>query len=82
MSKMTEDERIKVIKENKKYCICPDCPTYNECAKEKNDLFYCLSGKSEKCIIKESGCICPACPITEMLNLTKDYFCIRGTEKQ
>jgi hypothetical protein len=80
--KMTEEERKKAIKENKKLCICPDCPTYNECAKEKRELVYCASGKSQACITKESGCICPACPITEMMGLTKDYFCVRGTESQ
>ncbi len=80
--KMTEEERKKAIKENKKLCSCPDCPTYNECAKEKRELVYCASGKSQACITKESGCICPACPITEMMGLTKDYFCVRGTESQ
>ena len=82
MSKMTEEERKKAIKANKKHCICPDCPTYNECAKEKGELFYCALGKSQACITKESGCICPACPITETMGLTKDYFCVRGTESQ
>ena len=80
--KMTEEERKKLIKENKKLCICPNCPTYNECAKEKDELFYCVLGKSQTCIIKETGCICPACPVTETLGLTKDYFCIKGTESQ
>jgi hypothetical protein len=82
MSKMTEEERMKTINENKKLCICPDCPTYNECAKEKGELFYCALGKSATCITKESGCVCPACPITETMGLTKDYFCIKGTESQ
>ena len=80
--KMAEEERKKAIKENKKACICPDCPTYNECAKENGELFYCVAGKSRTCIIKESGCICPACPMTETLGLTKDYFCVKGTERQ
>ena len=78
---MTEEENQKLIKENKKHCICPDCPTYNECAQEKNELLYCILDKSQVCITKESGCICPACLITEILDLTNDYFCIKGTEK-
>ena len=82
MSKMTEEERKKAIKANKKHCICHDCPTYNECAKEKGELFYYALGKSQACITKESGCICPACPITETMGLTKDYFCVRETESQ
>lgn len=80
--KMTEEERMQAIKENKNLCICPNCPTYNECAKEKRELVYCALGKSQVCITEESGCICPACPITEKMGLTKDYFCTKGTESQ
>ena len=79
---MTEKERNKAIEENKRLCICPGCATYNECAKEKSELVYCILGKSQACIIKESGCICPACPITDTMNLTMDYFCTKGTESQ
>jgi len=82
MSQMTENERMNAIEENKALCICPDCPTYNECAQEKNELFYCGMGKSPTCITQESGCICPACPITEKMGLTHDYFCLKGTEKE
>jgi hypothetical protein len=81
-SKMTEKERMKAIEENKALCICPDCPSYNECAQKKGEVFYCALGRSPTCIVKESGCICPACPITEKLGLTNQYFCTRGTEKE
>jgi hypothetical protein len=82
MSNMTEEERNKSIKASKKLCICPNCPTYNECAKEKIELLYCILGKSATCITKESGCVCPACPIIETMGLTKIYFCTKGTESQ
>jgi hypothetical protein len=82
MSNITEEERKKVIKENKALCICPNCPSYNECAQKKGEALYCILGKSPTCITKESGCICPACPVTENMGLTKDYFCTRGSESQ
>jgi hypothetical protein len=82
MSQMTEKERMKAMEANKALCICPSCPTYNECAQKKGELFYCAMGKSPTCITKELGCICPACPITEKLGLTHEYFCIKGTEKE
>ena len=72
----------KEIEENKALCICPNCPTYNECAQKSNELLYCLLGGSQECITNEEGCICPACPVTEKLRLNNDYFCTRGTEKQ
>ena len=82
MSKMTQEERMKAIEANKALCVCPTCPTYNICAKENDESFYCALGGSTICITKESGCICPACPITEKMGLTNDYFCTRGTESQ
>ena len=82
MSKMTEKQRMKIIKENMALCICLDCPTYNQCAQKKGELFYCVLGRSSTCITKESGCICPACPLTEKMGLTNQFFCTRGTEKE
>ena len=82
MSKMTEKERMKAIADSKALCICPDCPSYTECAQKKGEVFYCAVGRSPMCISKESGCICPACPITEKMGLTNQYFCTRGTEKE
>ena len=82
MSQMAEEERMKMIEANKSLCTCPDCPTYNECAQEKGELFYCALGKSPTCITKELGCICPSCPITEKMGLTNEYFCIKGTERE
>jgi len=79
-SNINEQERMIATKANKSLCICPTCPTYNECAKDNDELLYCVLGRSITCLTKESGCICPACKITENLGLTKDYFCINGTE--
>ena len=82
ISQMSEEERMKATDANKALCICPNCPTYNECAQENGELFYCAMGASPICITKELGCICPACPITEKMGLTHDYFCVRGTERE
>jgi hypothetical protein len=82
MSKMTEEEKKKNTEANKALCICPDCPSYNDCAKKNDEIYYCGFGRSPSCITKEVGCICPACPITEKLGLTKQFFCTRGTERE
>lgn len=82
MSQMNEEQRMKTVKERKKICICNGCPTYNECAKERNELLFCNLGKSSKCITRESGCICPACPLTEDMGLKNEYFCTRGSEDE
>ncbi|UCC57906.1 MAG: DUF2769 domain-containing protein [Candidatus Bathyarchaeum sp.] len=82
MSQMTEEERMKAMEANKALCTCPGCPTYNECAQKKGELFYCAMGASPTCITEELGCICPACPITEKMGLTHEYFCVKGTERE
>ena len=81
-SNIKEEEHMMATKVSKSLCVCPNCPTYNECAKDNEELIYCVLGKSITCVTKESGCICPACKITEKMGLTKDYFCVYGTEKK
>ncbi len=63
-------------------CICPDCPTYNDCAREAKELIYCVVGKSPSCITEDLGCICPGCPVTFELGLVHLTFCIDGSEAE
>lgn len=71
----------KVLDEFGDLCICPDCPMYNQCAKEKYEGLYCFLGKSE-CTLDEDDCVCPDCDVFEDLDLKYDLFCIKGTEKE
>jgi hypothetical protein len=61
-------------------CICKSCPTFVEGAMP---IGYCLTtiGKNPK-ITEEKGCICPTCPVFSEMSLTKDYYCIKGSEKE
>jgi len=63
-------------------CICDGCPTYNECMLEKEELLFCIGGKSPACTFEKKGCLCPTCPVTDLAGLKKAYYCIRGTEEQ
>jgi len=65
------------MKDYKKMCICPRCPSYVEC----KDNTFCLGKKSE-CIKKEKGCICGACPVQLELKLEHGYYCTRDSEKK
>lgn len=64
---------------NIKKCICPNCPSYNECAKGKKELLYCAQeiGKSA-CEYKMNGCICGACPVHTENDLHAGYYCVHG----
>jgi len=69
-----------VIDENRKKCICGECPSYTECMRAAEELLFCLAGKSPDCIFEKKGCLCPSCPVTKILGLKKAYYCIRGTQ--
>jgi hypothetical protein len=83
MSKrMSEDEVNKAIEEEKKICLCPGCPTYNDCMGGKNQALFCALGKSEGCEINKIQCLCPTCPVTDEYGLKFIFFCNNGSEQE
>ena len=76
---MSEEERMQMMAGNKQKCICADCPSY--VGTGETELLFCATSKSNK-ITEEKGCTCPTCPVTDMMGLTKTYFCTRGGEAQ
>lgn len=71
---------VKKTKENEMKCICPSCPSYNDCMKHTNERLFCANGKS-KCKFEKKGCICMGCPITSENNLKGGYWCLTGSAK-
>ena len=57
--------------ENMEKCICKNCPTYDSCMGEKNELFFCAAGKSG-CKVNKNECICETCLIDKEFNLTSN----------
>ncbi|MFQ5832280.1 MAG: DUF2769 domain-containing protein [Candidatus Thorarchaeota archaeon] len=76
---MPEEQRMAMMAENKKMCICASCPSYTGTG--ETELLFCSSGKS-KVITEEKGCTCGGCPVTPKMGLTHLYFCTRGSEGQ
>lgn len=67
-----------------KLCICEGCPSYVDCSQQgstREKAFCLIMGKS-KCISKEKGCICGACPVKSKMKLKNLYFCTKGREEQ
>jgi len=63
--------------ESNKSCICPGCPLFNDCSREKQERAFCAKTKSS-CIKDVNGiCICGGCPIYSENNLSGGYFCIK-----
>lgn len=81
LNDMSEEDRIKKLKELEVDCVCPICPTYNQCAKDAGENIFCLKDKSS-CINKEKGCMCPTCPFAAKykIGVLHNFFCMRGKE--
>jgi len=78
-----EERRRRTLGEHRGLCICPNCPTYTDCAKQKRELFFCSIGSARSAYIKEEKwCICESCPVTQLEGLTNIYYCIKGNENQ
>jgi Protein of unknown function (DUF2769) len=84
LNKMSEDEKNKEILVMKDDCICPVCPTYNICAKNSDEMLFCVIGKSNECITKERGCMCPTCPFARKysIGIQHNFYCIRDSEME
>lgn len=78
---MSKEEKKEKIKEYEVDCICPICPSYNECAKSNSKNIFCLKGKSN-CINKEKGCMCPTCPFAAKfkIGVIYNFYCMKGSE--
>lgn len=75
---MSPEELKQAEEKVKSVCICRSCPTFVEGAEP---IGYCFPtiGKNDL-IQEEDQCICPGCPVFSDFNLTKTYFCTRGSE--
>jgi len=76
---MKEAKMAKVpdTQENVTKCICADCPSYNDCMRDKNEILYCAREKSA-CDVSRKGCLCGACPLVAEFDLDKLFYCIIG----
>lgn len=61
-------------------CICKSCPSWLDCGNGSMGFCFEAVGKS-KCITKEKGCICGACPVQIKLKQLHYYYCTKGSEK-
>jgi len=72
--------KVPDTQENLQKCICGECPSYNQCMKDKMEGLYCAKGKSA-CEFEKIGCLCVACPLTSEFNLDKLYYCEIGVSE-
>jgi hypothetical protein len=63
--------------ENAASCICPKCPTYDECMREADDRLFCARGETS-CEPTGRGCNCGECPVWADNDLNGYYYCLEG----
>jgi aldose sugar dehydrogenase len=69
--------RVEDTPENSERCLCPGCPTYNDCTRAGAQLLFCSRGASD-CVLKAVSCQCGGCSVWGHYSLGSYYFCIRG----
>ena len=79
---MNESGIVPNTEENAKRCRCPQCPVYNECMENKEELLFCSRGSSG-CELQKRGCLCLHCPNEIEYRLNSFFYCQKGraTEK-
>ncbi|MBE0477116.1 MAG: DUF2769 domain-containing protein [Coriobacteriia bacterium] len=58
-------------------CICPACPTHDDCMKDAGETLFCARGRSS-CFPQSRGCICGDCPVWAHYGPAGHYFCMEG----
>ena len=81
LATMQKEEKAKLIEAEKARCMCGTCPSYTDCARNANERFYCVVGRSFMCITHDKGCTCRSCPVTSDLGLMFHDSCLKGSEK-
>ena len=84
LMELSDKEKNDMVEDMKKDCVCPICPTYNECANKAGEKLFCVLGKSESCIEREMGCMCPTCPFGQkyMIGVKYNFYCVRDAEME
>lgn len=68
---------VEVTEENRERCLCPGCPTYDECMGMEEEVLYCGTAVS-MCEITKNGCLCGGCPVYAHYGLNGGYYCEGG----
>ncbi len=62
---------------NADQCLCPGCPTYDDCMAEAKEVLFCARGKTS-CKPAAKSCLCGDCPVWVVNSLGDYYYCLQG----
>ena len=80
MAGLSQEEMAERVESMKEVCksYCGECPSYTGTGES---LVFCAMGRSSV-ISEEKGCLCPSCPVTEMMSLRWKFYCTRGSGRE
>jgi hypothetical protein len=81
LNRLTPEKRKAEISAMRTRCVCQKCPTYTECAGEREEKVFCFYGRSPDCIPRVLKCICPKCPVHTEFGFKNLHYCTRGGER-
>jgi hypothetical protein len=81
LNRMTPEKRKAEIASMRTKCPCAKCPTFTECARERDEKLFCFYGRSPDCVSRELKCICPKCPVHAEFGFKGLHYCTRGGER-
>ncbi len=76
-----DEEIVPDTDENAEKCLCPGCPTHNDCMKSEEERIFCSRGNTE-CNLEKRGCLCGTCPVRQEYKLNDFYYCVGGAAKR
>jgi len=71
---------VELNQENLSKCLCPNCPSYSNCARKIKEYLYCAQAVgNSKCLLQMNGCICAECPLRKEKGIKFGYYCVYGS---
>jgi|GEM_PF-1572773 len=80
MAKMSPAEVAAKIEKTKRCASVPGVPRTIPAQRKKGESIFCMIGKSS-CTLMKTACVCPACPVTDLMGFERQFFCMKGKEK-
>lgn len=69
---------VEVNEANREECLCPHCPTYDECMTIEEEALYCGTSLTMCEDVVRQGCVCGRCDVHAAYDLVGTYFCFEG----
>ena len=69
---------VEVNEVNRESCLCPNCPTYDECMTLEEESLFCGTSITMCEDVAREGCVCGRCDVRAAYDLAGTYFCVEG----